>query len=500
MLLLPFLVPRNLSGLTTMWGRTLLALVLAAPHALALLRFPCSQLVAERLDPLVTPGIVSPHLHQIVGGNAFNISMDPSLDIPRIASCTTCRFVEDKSNYWTAVMYFKHPNGSYIRVPQMANHNTGPGLQDGGMTVYYFQPPNNAKTTAFGKGFRMIVGNPMRRSAQGIASNSPQMKATTFRCFQGDNIGSSTPGDSPDTFDFPKQACTGGIRSNIYFPACWDGKNYDSADHASHVAYPNGGFFGTSCPSSHPVRLPLLFLEIVWDTRPFNDRSLWPSSGQPFVFSMGDPTGFGQHADYLFAWEGDSLQRAMDTCTNGNGIPTDCKVLTVQGMDAMNKCKRFTGIPEQAEGTYLDRLPGCNPIQNGPSSATMIDSCNAPSTMTNVPVQTVAVPIATPPWPVCANNNQLAPKCDSIPVTLTVPGSNPNVTPTVPVVTQPMPTTTAAPTPTTTTVVNPTPSAPAAGQIPKYGQCGGLGWTGSTACISGLSCQKLNDWYVLFFL
>ncbi|KAF6759366.1 hypothetical protein DFP72DRAFT_133759 [Ephemerocybe angulata] len=33
-----------------------------------LLRFPCSQLVTERFDPLVTPGQVSPHLHQIVGG------------------------------------------------------------------------------------------------------------------------------------------------------------------------------------------------------------------------------------------------------------------------------------------------------------------------------------------------------------------------------------------------------------------------------------------------
>lgn len=33
----------------------------------------------------------------------------------------------------------------------MANHNTGPGLQDGGMTIYYFQPPNNQKTVAFGK-------------------------------------------------------------------------------------------------------------------------------------------------------------------------------------------------------------------------------------------------------------------------------------------------------------------------------------------------------------
>lgn len=39
----------------------------------------------------------------------------------------------------------------------MANHNTGPGLQDGGMTIYYFQPPNNAKTTAFGKASRYLT-------------------------------------------------------------------------------------------------------------------------------------------------------------------------------------------------------------------------------------------------------------------------------------------------------------------------------------------------------
>ena len=33
----------------------------------------------------------------------------------------------------------------------MANHNTGPGLQSGGMTVYYFQPNGNVKLTAFKK-------------------------------------------------------------------------------------------------------------------------------------------------------------------------------------------------------------------------------------------------------------------------------------------------------------------------------------------------------------
>jgi len=44
-------------------------LALLVPETLALLRFSCSQLVVERLDPLVNPGVTeSPHLHQVIGG------------------------------------------------------------------------------------------------------------------------------------------------------------------------------------------------------------------------------------------------------------------------------------------------------------------------------------------------------------------------------------------------------------------------------------------------
>lgn len=40
------------------------------------LRFGCSQLVVERTDPLVAPGLIpSPHVHQIVGGNSFNVTV-----------------------------------------------------------------------------------------------------------------------------------------------------------------------------------------------------------------------------------------------------------------------------------------------------------------------------------------------------------------------------------------------------------------------------------------
>lgn len=86
--------------------------------SLTMLRFGCAQIVIDRIDPLVNPGqIPSPHIHQIVGGNAFNVTM-PTDDVAKHATCTTCSFADDFSNYWTANLYFRARNGSYKRVPQ----------------------------------------------------------------------------------------------------------------------------------------------------------------------------------------------------------------------------------------------------------------------------------------------------------------------------------------------------------------------------------------------
>lgn len=129
-----------------------LALALVAPTN-AYLRFGCATLSVQRLDPLVEPGnIPSAHLHQIVGGNAFNATMDPKNgDISNRATCTTCTFTEDLSNYWTAVMYFKARNGTYKRVAQYPNALLG--SLTGGMTVYYIQQDfnsnGNQKITSF---------------------------------------------------------------------------------------------------------------------------------------------------------------------------------------------------------------------------------------------------------------------------------------------------------------------------------------------------------------
>lgn len=81
------------------------------------------------------------------------------------------------------------------------------------------------------------------------------------------------------------------IVTNSVTRSCWDGVNVDSADHKSHVAYPSSGVFETTgtCPDTHPVRLPQLMYEVMWDTTLFNDPELWPEDGsQPFVYSTGD--------------------------------------------------------------------------------------------------------------------------------------------------------------------------------------------------------------------
>jgi hypothetical protein len=108
----------------------------------------------------------------------------------------------------------------------------------------------------------MILGDPMRRT-DNIPADKTASKAVTFRCFQGDDPGPfGSPGNSPeDSVGFPQKICTGGIRSNFFFPQyvlavlfrrslllgaprdtnanegayvrrCWNGVDLDPPDHA----------------------------------------------------------------------------------------------------------------------------------------------------------------------------------------------------------------------------------------------------------------------------
>ncbi|KAF2205772.1 hypothetical protein GQ43DRAFT_445741 [Delitschia confertaspora ATCC 74209] len=278
-------------------------------------------------------------------------------DIGEQGSCTTCAYTEDFSNYWTAALYFRHENGSYKRVPIYPNAQLGYQAQNatdirGGMTIYYtqkdFDGNGDQYITAFPPGFRMTVGSPTTNTRNGSV---PGLRYTCLQTIL--TRGYETP-------DFPKEPCPAGIMAIHHFPACWDGKNVDSPDHQSHMYNTNVGGFREAkpCPASHPVRVPQVAYETMWNTTVFKD--MWPKDGsQPFVWSFSDSKGYGTHGDYLFGWKGDALQRAMnDSCMfHDCGSPGMQGILKTQTVAEMNACAVKDFIGEETEG-WLNELPG----------------------------------------------------------------------------------------------------------------------------------------------
>ncbi|KAF9793126.1 hypothetical protein BJ322DRAFT_100743 [Thelephora terrestris] len=297
-----------------------------------------SILVIERADPIVSPGAVAGHVHRVIGGSNFGVEI-PSSDYLRESECTSSGIQEDKSAYWFPQLYFEYADGSFELVP-------------GGPVTYYLFPDQSGQTTIFPDNFRMISGN----SAQAPPLGSFAQEAVSFLCLDFNGV-------STKSNFLPETPCPSGVRAQLNFQSCWNGKDVDSSDHKSHVSYRSGGPDSGDCPSDFPVNLPRIFNEMYYDTGSFNNKtSQAKNPNQPFVFSNGDATGAMYHGDFYMGWERATLQRVVDEChCNPFGDFTCCVQQGIMTRPTTT-CSITTQINEEVTGR-LPKLPGNNPVR-----------------------------------------------------------------------------------------------------------------------------------------
>lgn len=70
----------------------------------AVLRFTNKQLTQGRMDPIVSPGVTSAHVHTVMGGSAFGVGSTGE-DLIN-SQCTNAQIKGDNSNYWFPSLYF----------------------------------------------------------------------------------------------------------------------------------------------------------------------------------------------------------------------------------------------------------------------------------------------------------------------------------------------------------------------------------------------------------
>lgn len=147
----------------------------------------------------------------------------------------------------------------------------------------------------FPPGLQMLTGDSLARSYDNTTMTwgnatypgRPVADRVSFACL------STTPGK--ETPGLNSTNCVNGLRAQIHYQSCWDGVNLYKSDN-SHVAYMSQIDNGV-CPPTHPVPFVHLFMEVNYSVNKINQ-----TDGGRFVFSTGDTTGYGFHADFQNGW------------------------------------------------------------------------------------------------------------------------------------------------------------------------------------------------------
>ena len=216
-------------------------------------------------DPIVYPGKPgASHQHEFFGNTTTDANS--TYTILR-AGGTTCLRPADTAAYWVPTLLADGQRVAPLKV-----------------NAYYLLAGRSGRIVPFPAGLKVIAGD-----SHAVAAQSKMV--TGWKC-SGIKLALSTE----------PVACPAGSHNVlvIRFPDCWNGKDLDSADHQSHMAYRVRG----ACPAGFPVQVPRLALNVHYQMASVSDLAL--ASGSIHT----------AHADFFNAWNQATLTRLVRSNLN----------------------------------------------------------------------------------------------------------------------------------------------------------------------------------------
>ncbi|KAF3770464.1 hypothetical protein M406DRAFT_354460, partial [Cryphonectria parasitica EP155] len=191
-------------------------------------------LMEGRVDPIVSPGKTSSHVHTIQGGS--NIGISATGEDLMDSNCSSALVEGDNSAYWFPKLYFYDSDNDTVEPVDLYYAN-----------IYYFFEPTDDDVVAFPVGLQMTSGNASLRecpnfygSLQLDSGNSSGIQPTQWTCprssyepaswewasvSDGSTAGIQDQGNQGAGQGFPFAECDGlysPLRQDLHFPSCYD--------------------------------------------------------------------------------------------------------------------------------------------------------------------------------------------------------------------------------------------------------------------------------------
>jgi hypothetical protein len=281
------LIPKPTTAYTSPRVRALTSAELAnavfqpAATTIGAFREPCLFSHMAFDDPIVFPGQPGmSHLHTFLGNDQANASSTAD-SIAGTGNSTCTGGTLNRTAYW---------------MPTLIDVRNGQPLVPSDTNFYYklgYLGVDAGSVQPFPKGLRIIAGD--------SKTNTPVNSfIARFGCHAAGGTQPSIP------------SCAVGDKLNaaVVFPQCWDGVNLDSPDHKSHMAYATG----RGCPSTHPVALPEITMNVLYKVTEANSGTFWKLSSDNY----DGPGGYSLHADWFGGWDPAINLAFVKSCIRAN--------------------------------------------------------------------------------------------------------------------------------------------------------------------------------------